>query len=68
VVCGVRKAYNSVIFFVKMAELQAFQTPLTIIPDTTTHPRRPESSNIIQFIKLRKSFSMCQEILSILGW
>lgn len=56
---------NYVIFLVKMEELKAFQTPLTINLDITTHCRRPESSNIIQFIKLRNSFAICQEILSI---
>jgi len=56
---------NSVIFLLKMAELKAFQTPLTINLDTTTRRRRPESSNIIEFIKLRNSFAICQEILSI---
>lgn len=64
-VCGVTKACNSVIFLVKMAKLKAFQTPLTINLDTATHRRRPEFSNIIQFIKLRNSFAICQEILSI---
>jgi len=65
VVCDVRKACNSTIFLMKMAKLKAFQTPLTINTDTTTYPRRSESSHIIQFIKLRNSFAICQEILSI---